>query len=79
MLFMQTLVTKRGQTVVPADIRKRYQIEEGDRLSWMDDGVVIRVVPVPEDPIRALRGSGKGEGLLKRLLEQRAADRERGS
>ena len=76
---MQTLVTKRGQTVVPADIRKRYQIEEGDRLSWIDDGAVIRVVPVPEDPIRALRGSGKGEGLLKRLLEQRAADRERGS
>lgn len=76
---MQTLVTKRGQTVVPADIRKRYQIKEGDRLSWIDDGVVIRVVPVPEDPIRALRGSGKGEGLLKRLLEQRAADRKRGS
>jgi len=76
---MQTLVTKRGQTVVPADIRKRHQIAEGDRLEWLDDGTVIRVVPLPGDPIQALRGSGKGEGLLDRLLEQRAADRERGS
>jgi bifunctional DNA-binding transcriptional regulator/antitoxin component of YhaV-PrlF toxin-antitoxin module len=76
---MQTLVTRRGQTVVPADIRKRHQIEVGDRLVWLDDGSTIRVVPVGADPIRALRGCGKGEGLVKRLLEERARDRQRGS
>ena len=31
---MQTAVTKRGQTVIPAAIRKRYHIEEGDSLVW---------------------------------------------
>ena len=76
---MQTQVTKRGQTVVPAAIRKRYQIEEGDRLVWLDDGSTIRIVPVSGDPIRALRGAGKGEGLLERLLAERARDRQRGS
>ncbi len=76
---MRTLVTKRGQTVVPAAIRKRHQIEEGDGLVWLDDGSSIRVVPVSGDPIQALRGVGKGEGLTKRLLEERARDRQRGS
>ncbi len=79
MHHMQTMVTKRGQTVVPADIRKRHQIEEGDRLVWLDDGATIRVVPVAADAIRALRGCGKGEGLLTRLLEERTRDRQRGS
>ena len=76
---MHTLVTKRGQTVVPAAIRKRYRISEGDRLVWVDDGSSIRIVPVAGDPISALRGSGKGEGLLEHLLEERARDRDRGS
>ena len=72
---MQTAVTKRGQTVIPALIRKRYRIEEGDSLVWIDDGTSIRVVPVARDPIRALRGRGRGERLVDRLLASRAEDR----
>jgi AbrB family looped-hinge helix DNA binding protein len=74
---MQTAVTKRGQTVIPAAIRKRYHIEEGDSLVWIDDGTTIRVVPVASDPIRALRGSGRGEGLMSALLTIRQEDRTR--
>lgn len=29
------------------------------------------------DPIRALRGRGKGEGLVEKLIESRREDRER--
>jgi AbrB family looped-hinge helix DNA binding protein len=72
---MQTAVTKRGQTVIPAAIRKRYHIEEGDSLVWLDDGATIRVVPVARDPIQALRGSGRGERLVEALLAVRAEDR----
>ena len=74
---MQTAVIKRGKTVIPAPIRKRYHIEEGDSLVWIDDGTTIRVVPVASDPIRALRGSGHGEDLTIRLLSARAEDRDR--
>jgi AbrB family looped-hinge helix DNA binding protein len=76
---VNTTVTIRGQTVVPSELRKRYKIVPGDRLLWIDDGSSIRVVPVPADPIEALRGVGKGEGLSERLLEERARDRKRGS
>jgi AbrB family looped-hinge helix DNA binding protein len=74
---MQTAVTKRGQTVIPAPIRKRYHIQEGDSLVWIDDGETIRVIPVAQDPIRALRGSGRGEPLLDQLLTSRQEDRAR--
>ncbi len=74
---MQTTVTKRGQTVIPAAIRKRYQIQEGDYLVWIDDGESIRVIPVAHDPISVLRGSGRGERLVERLLAARQADRQR--
>jgi AbrB family looped-hinge helix DNA binding protein len=72
---MQTAVTKRGQTVIPAAIRKRYHIKEGDSLVWLDDGATIRVVPVARDPIQALRGRGRGERLGEALLIARAEDR----
>lgn len=74
---MQSTVTKRGQTVIPAPIRKLHQIRQGDKLAWLDDGDTIRVVPVPADPIRALRGCSRGEGLLEALLENRREDRAR--
>ena len=75
---MQTSVTKRGQTVVPARIRKKYDIKEGDTLVWLEDVDGLKVVPVPQDPIRALRGRGQGEGLGQKLLLKRQEDRERG-
>lgn len=35
---------------------------------WLDDGETITVGPVPEDPLGALRGHGRGERLTEHLL-----------
>jgi bifunctional DNA-binding transcriptional regulator/antitoxin component of YhaV-PrlF toxin-antitoxin module len=74
---VQTSVSKRGQTVIPAAIRKRYKIDVGVQLVWLDDGETIRVVPVSDDPIRSLRGRGCGKKMTERLLEERRKDRAR--
>jgi AbrB family looped-hinge helix DNA binding protein len=71
---METTATKRGQTVIPATIRRRYRIQGGDRLTWIDEGQSIRVVVVPADAITALEGSGRGERLVERLLNERRKD-----
>lgn len=34
------------------------------------------LVPTREDPLKALRGSGRGEGLVERLFQSRREDRE---
>ena len=74
---MQTAVTKRWQTVIPAAIRKRYQIDQGVQLVWLDDGETIRVVPVTDDPIKSLRGRGRGTRITDRLLAERKKDLDR--
>ncbi len=74
---MQTSIDKRGQTSIPQDILKKYHLEEGDQLLWLEDKDSIKIIPVPKDPITALRGRGKGEELTDRLLDSRQHDRNR--
>jgi len=76
---IQTTVSRRGQTVVPAQIRRRHQIEEGDSLVWLDDGETIQLFHLRGDAIASLRGAGRGEGLTKKLLRERVGDKKRGS
>ena len=71
---MRTTVTQRGQTVIPAELRRRYHLEQGDQIEWLDTGTGLTVLPVAVDPIAALRGSGAGDRLVTRLLEARARD-----
>jgi len=77
MTKMQTTLSKRGQTVVPAQIRKRHQIMDGDKLVWIDDGETLKIVPIPNDPIGALRGLAKGERLVEELMKYRRQERKR--
>lgn len=71
---MRSTITARGQTVIPAKIRKYFHLSPSDRLEWVIDNEGIRVVPVTEDPILAFRAKGKGDSVI-RLLEERAKDK----
>ncbi|WP_126446861.1 AbrB/MazE/SpoVT family DNA-binding domain-containing protein [Sulfuricystis multivorans] len=70
---MRSTLTQRGQTVVPARIRKHFNLSPADRLEWIIEGDCLRVCPVRADPIAAFRGQGKG-GATARLLAERRAD-----
>jgi AbrB family looped-hinge helix DNA binding protein len=73
---MQSTITTRGQTVIPAAIRRRFHLSPADRLEWTIENDIIRVVPVRKDPIDAFRGQGKG-GSVARLLAERMQDKAR--
>ncbi len=68
--LMRTKVTKRGQVSVPSEVRKKLQIGPDTQLEWVVEGATARVIPLPSDPLRAFRGSGK-TGTVKRLLRER--------
>ncbi len=71
----KTSVTSKGQTVVPAPLRKQFNIRPSSKLVWSTDGKVIQVTPVPPDPIRALRGLTQKRRLRKALLRKRQEDK----
>ena len=74
---MRCTVSSRGQTSVPAEVRRRFHLKERSRLEWVIDGDVISVLPVPSAPVRSFRGSLKGKYSLKALLRARAKERAR--
>ncbi len=68
---MRSTITQRGQTVIPAEIRRRFRLGPADRLEWIVEPQGIRVVPVRANPIDAFRGRGKGGGTQRLLLDRR--------
>jgi len=56
----EVTMSSKGQIVVPKEFRDDLGIKEGQRLVVEEvDGALI-VVPVPKDPIKALKGLAKG-------------------
>jgi AbrB family looped-hinge helix DNA binding protein len=74
---MRTRVTERGQVSIPAEIRRKLGITARTSLEWVLEGNAVRVIPIPDDPIGALRGAGK-PGAVRRLLAERRRDAKRG-
>ena len=74
---MTTTVSSRGQTVIPAEIRKRHALTEQSRLAWIDDGGTIRVIPLPAGAQEFGRGMAKELKLSQALLSDRTEERRR--
>jgi AbrB family looped-hinge helix DNA binding protein len=66
----------KGQVVIPRRLRKEFEIEEGTRayVQATPEGILIK--PVTTKFIRSLRGSLKGKGVMKAMMEDRKAERE---
>ena len=73
---MTTVKTlSKGQIVIPADIRKRYQIEPGSELQIMEYGGIIYLIPPVEDPIKEACGLLPAKpSLSKKILEGRKGE-----
>jgi AbrB family looped-hinge helix DNA binding protein len=71
-------VSSKGWVVIPAELRKKYQLKPGSQVRIVDYGGVLALVPVLENPIKQTRGILKGKSsLTKALLEERAKDKQR--
>ena len=71
-----SVVTTKGQLVIPARLRRRFGIKKGTRVTFLEDGGRIIVQPVTHEFIRSLRGSLKEEpSALASLLEARKRER----
>lgn len=70
------IVSNKGWIVIPKAYRKKYKIKPGDRVRIVDYGGGLSVVPLPEDPISALRGLLTAEpSLTADLLTERQKEK----
>ena len=70
--------SSKGQVVIPIEIREKLGIKPGQMVNMTLEGERAIITPLPEDPIKALRGSLKDKpSLTKALLEDRKEERRR--
>jgi len=75
---MQAKVSAKGWVVIPAVLRKRYQVHPGTVVEFRVEGEKLVIVPEHSDPVEALFGKLAGwVSLTEALLEERAAELER--
>ena len=62
-------VTRRGQTTIPAEFRKKFGIKEGDKLvvEATEKGVLFKIVPRLEDMAGADAKYGTPEEIKKKI------------
>ena len=66
----------KGQVVIPRWLRKEFEIEEGTRAHVQSTPQGILIKPVTRTYLKSLRGSLKGSGAMKALLEDRKREQE---
>ncbi|MBA4394492.1 MAG: AbrB family transcriptional regulator [Desulfobacca sp.] len=72
---MKTRVTVRGQVSIPSLIRKKFNIEPESQIIWQTEGNMIRVIPIPKDPVSAFRGKGSGRYSTEKMIRDRQDER----
>ncbi|MFH1386853.1 MAG: AbrB/MazE/SpoVT family DNA-binding domain-containing protein [bacterium] len=69
--MMTTKLSAKGQIVVPAELREKYDLSAGDTVELMDIGGEIVIVPLAvKNPIDGARGMLKGGRSTRELLKE---------
>jgi AbrB family looped-hinge helix DNA binding protein len=64
-------VKAKGQVVIPVDIRRRFQIEEGTCVAFLEDEGRLVIQPVTDEFIDGMKGILAGRGLPARVERER--------
>ena len=75
----KSVVTAKGQIVIPAKLRRKHGIKKGTKVSIYERGSEIGLQPLTDEYIRSMAGIGRNWGkgnLLKALMEEKKRERE---
>ena len=61
-------INSKGQVTIPAPLRERYGLHEGDEVDVIEDGNALRVVRVQASQTRGQRLVGKMRGRATSLM-----------
>ncbi len=74
-----TSVSTKGWIVIPAELRKKYDLRPGSGVALVDYGGVIAIVPALAHPVEESAGLlQEGPSLTQALRRERQRERQRG-
>lgn len=75
---MTLTISHKGWVVIPADLRKKYDLHPGRTVQVVDYGGVLALVPAMADPIHQSAGmlADPQDSLTEALLEERAQEKQ---
>lgn len=72
----KTVVTVKGQIVIPSKLRRKFGIKQGTQVFLYEKGGEIVIKPITDEYIRDMVGvTGTKGKLLKALKEEKAKER----
>jgi AbrB family looped-hinge helix DNA binding protein len=72
-----SVVTVKGQVVVPAKIRKKFGIKKGTKIAFIEQAGKLIIQPLDKSYFETLAGILGHEGdMLKSLMEDKKQERE---
>ena len=75
---MALIISNKGWVVIPAELRKKYNLLPGTEVVIVDYGGVLSIIPALKNPIKEGRGMLKGlPSLSQDLQKERATERAR--
>ena len=75
---MTVTISEKGWVVIPAELRRKYNLRPGTEVQVVDYGGVLALVPNLVEPTQEAAGMLKGRTSLTRaLLAERRAERRR--
>jgi AbrB family looped-hinge helix DNA binding protein len=67
-------VKAKGQVVIPVEIRRKFQIDQGTRVAFLEESGRLFIQPVTDEFIDGMKGVLAGRGLPEHL--ERSKDRD---
>jgi AbrB family looped-hinge helix DNA binding protein len=64
-------VKAKGQVVIPVDIRRKFQIDEGTRVAFLEESGRLFIQPVTDDFIDRMNGILGRRGLPGRVARHK--------
>jgi AbrB family looped-hinge helix DNA binding protein len=81
MAAYRTIISSKGQVVVPAELRQRLGLEKGTPATWSEEGGRLVLTPMTEQRLNEIMGflkPGPGErSVFEASFEERERERRR--
>jgi AbrB family looped-hinge helix DNA binding protein len=77
----RTVISSKGQVIIPAEMRERYGLKKGTPATWTEEKGRLILTPITVQRIREIRGFLKPNpgqpSMFEELFADRARERER--